>query len=149
MKKILLLLCVTSVLCIMSFFTAHQTVAQNSTIYNNEWIDYSRNYFRMEVVKEGVHRIPYSTLEKFGVALEGNSLKMYHNGQEIPLYLTTTTNLSDGDYIEFYGEKNDGTLDHVGYARRTQGCLGQLASVAFNHRNTMESKQHNTIMIVV
>ncbi len=117
MKKRLLLLYIGIIFCVTSFWTATKAAAQMATIYNNEWIDYSRTYFKIKVVEEGLHEIPYNTLAQFGVALDGNSLKMYHNGQEIPLQISTANTLSDGDYIRFYGEKNDGILDRQLFPR--------------------------------
>ncbi len=86
-----------------------QTFAQE---YANEWIDYSKTYYRFKVTEDKLHRIPYSTLVAEGLPTTGvGAYKIYHKGAEIPLYTSALNNMQDGDYIEFYAQKNDGTYD--------------------------------------
>ncbi len=33
-------------------------------VYNNEWIDYSKTYYKFKVGSDGVYRLPYSLLDK-------------------------------------------------------------------------------------
>ncbi len=80
--------------------------------YPNEWIDYSKNYYKLRISKDGLYRIPYNTLSQSGLAnLSGSGFKMYCKGEEVPIYVSTNGSLSNSDYIEFYGEKNDGEFD--------------------------------------
>ncbi|OWY19755.1 hypothetical protein C7N43_11190 [Sphingobacteriales bacterium UPWRP_1] len=86
--------------------------AQTSAPFNNEWINFDQTYYKIKVAKTGLHRIPYNALSGSGVPTgQGSSYKMYYRGQEIPLYVTTEGSMNTADYIEFYGEKNDGALD--------------------------------------
>lgn len=82
--------------------------------YGNEWIDYSKTYYKFKLGKTSLYRLPYSTLVNAGISpsfLTGTSFKLFRNGQEIPLYVTTNGLFGSGDYIEFYGERNDGKTD--------------------------------------
>lgn len=82
--------------------------------YGNEWIDYSKTYYKFKIAQNGLYRIPYSVLLNTGVSpsfLKGTDFKMFHNGQEVALYVTNSGIFGSGDYIEFYGERNDGKVD--------------------------------------
>ncbi|OWY19782.1 hypothetical protein C7N43_11345 [Sphingobacteriales bacterium UPWRP_1] len=80
--------------------------------YGNEWINYSKTYYKFKVAQDGIIRIPYSTLSGAGLTgLSGSGFKVFFKGQELPVYVTTNGTLGTTDYIEFYGTKNDGQLD--------------------------------------
>lgn len=81
--------------------------------YGNEWIDYSKTYYKFKVGKEGIYHITKATLDAAGIpaTVNGNQFVLYRDGQEVPLYTSTQNTFSAGDYIEFYGRQNDGSLD--------------------------------------
>lgn len=83
------------------------TMAQS---YNNEWIDYSKTYYRFNVGASGFYRINQPILAAAGLgSVQAQHFKMYRNGQEVPLYTSAASGvLSAGGYLEFYGEQNDG-----------------------------------------
>lgn len=89
--------------------------------YGNEWIDYSRTHFKIKVWQDGIYRIPYSTLV---AAIPGISsinpanLVMFHNGQQVPIYISNNTSIGAGDYIEFFGVQNRGEVDSLLYVPR-------------------------------
>ena len=87
--------------------------AQN---FGNEWIDYTKNYYKIKVVREGIYRIPYATLISDPVLaqempLAGSGFVLYNKGRVVPIYVSTNGNFGSNDFIEFYGNKNDGTFD--------------------------------------
>ncbi len=86
-------------------------------LYGNEWIDYNKTYYKFKVGKESIYRIPKAALDAAGIpaTLNGSQFIMYRDGQEIPLYTSTTGAFSSTDYIEFYGLKADGKLDKTLY----------------------------------
>ena len=100
MKKILLFLLLTCGL---------KGLAQ----YNNEWIDYSKTYYKFKVGVTGLHRISQPVLAAAGLgSVPAEQFQLWRNGQEIPLYTTQQTGvLTAADYIEFWGERNDGKPD--------------------------------------
>lgn len=95
-------------ICLKTFFL----IAQTSAPFNNEWIDYDKTYHKIKVGKNGLHRIPYSLLNSSGVPTDNaTAYKLYCKGQEIPIYTSTTGEFGENDFIEFYAERNDGSLD--------------------------------------
>jgi len=101
MKRVLFLFC-----CI---FFAYSVNAQ----YNNEWIDYSNTYYKFKVGANGLYRIPASTLQTAGLGTSPvEQFQLWRNGKEIPIFTSIASGvLSNADYLEFYGEQNDGKPD--------------------------------------
>lgn len=101
MKKILLALLVTC-----SFIAKAQ-------VYNNEWIDYAKTYYKFKVVKDGVYRITQSTLAVAGLgSAPAENFQLWRNGVQVPIYTSVGSGvLSSSDYIEFWGQMNDGKPD--------------------------------------
>lgn len=81
--------------------------------FGNEWIDYSKTYYKFKITKEGIYRIPKSSITSAGIPdfITGNQFVLYRDGQEVPLYVTTPGAMGVGDYIEFYGRGPNGNLD--------------------------------------
>jgi len=77
----------------------------------NEWINFDQTYYKFQSEQTGLHRISYETLVEHGLDLNGSHFKVYMAGQQIPIYVTTSENFGVGDYIEFFGETNDGAFD--------------------------------------
>ncbi len=82
----------------------------------NEWINFSQSYFKIPVAKDGIYKLSYLDLQAAGFPVgttDPTKLQLYHRGVELALYVEGE---GDGqfnpiDFIEFYGQKNDGTLD--------------------------------------
>lgn len=92
--------------------------------YNNSWINYSQQYYKFKVAETGIYRID-STVLADALAIAGTSLssvnpqnfQLFARGVEVPIYIEGEGDGSfDGnDFIEFYGQKNDGWLDEPLY----------------------------------
>ncbi|HVZ98278.1 MAG TPA: C25 family cysteine peptidase [Chitinophagaceae bacterium] len=89
------------------------TTAAFSQTYPNNWIDYSKTYYKFKVGKTGVYRITQSTLNSMGLgSTPAEQFQLWKNGLEVRLYTSVASGpLGSSDYIEFWGEKNDGKLD--------------------------------------
>lgn len=99
------------IICIAITFISYNAKAQN---YYNEWINYNLTYYKFKSAITGIHRIPYSLLREAGIdstKLVGKDFQLIRNGKEVTLFVSTLTLFSNTDYIEFYGEKNDGIPD--------------------------------------
>ncbi len=80
--------------------------------YNDEWIDYSKTFYKFKVGADGLYRITGSQLQSIGLgATPSEQFQLYKNGVQIPLFQSVTGMLGATDYIEFYGTMNDGSLD--------------------------------------
>lgn len=87
------------------------TNAQYNFGYGNSWVDHDKTYYKFISNETGLHRINYSTLAQLGISLNGSAFKLYHKGEEIPIFVTNSGNFGTTDYIEFYGSENDGYFD--------------------------------------
>lgn len=86
-------------------------------VYNNEWVDYSKTYYKLKVGKTGLHRIAQSVLSSAGLGMTpAEYFQLWRNGKQVPIYTSVSTGvLSATDYIEFWGEMNDGRPDRELY----------------------------------
>jgi len=90
----------------MPFFISAQT-------YGNEWIDYSETHYKIKVAEDGLYKLTRDVLEASGypIPIIGNEIAIYHNGNLVPIYMSQNGIWNSTDYLYFYGEKNDGSLD--------------------------------------
>ena len=81
--------------------------------YNNEWIDYSKTYYKFPVAKDGLYRITKSALQAAGLDnTPAEYFQLWRNGTQMPLYTSVTSGILDAaGYLEFWGEMNDGKPD--------------------------------------
>jgi hypothetical protein len=80
--------------------------------FGNEWIDYSKTYYKFKISEDGIYRIPANSLQLSGVdmsRLNESSVQIFHKGAEIPVHVQM--NGSAVDYLEFYASKNTGIMD--------------------------------------
>ncbi len=100
---------------IILFFCAND-IAGQSNIFQNEWIDYQQTYYKIKLHKDGLYRIDKELLEQYNLPTDQpKGYQLFHKGKEIPIYASTNGSFGTNDYIEFYGEKNDGELDALLY----------------------------------
>ncbi|MCX6167732.1 MAG: C25 family cysteine peptidase [Ignavibacteriales bacterium] len=84
---------------------------------SNDWIDYSTEYLKFAIPKDGIYRITYDDFTNYGVnpsAINPKTFKLFLKGNQIPIYVNGEDDLTfdKGDYIEFWGEKNYGDKDY-------------------------------------
>ena len=89
--------------------------------YGNEWIDFNKEYYKVTLAEDGIYRLTYDDLLQAGFPIGSNSatpvdprrIQLFHRGQEIAIRIEGENDavFDPGDYIEFYGQRNDGTLD--------------------------------------
>ena len=93
------------------------SLSAGAQVYNNEWIDYNKTYYKFKVAVTGLYRISQTTLASIGLEnTNADHFQLWRNGEEVPLY-TSVQNapLNSGAYIEFWGEMNDGKPDNPLY----------------------------------
>ena len=84
------------------------------TLYGNEWINYEKTYYKIQVAEDGLYRLSYASLFNAGIplgAIPGNQFQLYHNGNLTPLYVTSNGLFGANDFIEFFGEQNRSQID--------------------------------------
>ncbi|RYZ20277.1 MAG: hypothetical protein EOO16_17260, partial [Chitinophagaceae bacterium] len=98
--------------------------------YYNEWIDHSKTYYKFKVGANGLFRIPQATLQASGLGgVPAQQFQLWRNGNEVPLYTSVASGpLAGGDYIEFWGQMNDGRPDSLLY-RETKYQLNKKWSL--------------------
>ena len=89
--------------------------------YENSWINYSQPYYKFKISQEGIYRINRQTLLFAGVQVTGSDprkIQIFHNGVEQFIYIEGENDgvFDAADFIEFYADKNDGSLDSKLYA---------------------------------
>jgi hypothetical protein len=96
---------------ILAGYTAH------TQAYNNEWINYSRTYYKFKVGITGLYRISQPTLAAAGIgSAPAEQFQLWRNGQQVAIYTSVQTGvMGASDYIEFWGEANDGKPDNILY----------------------------------
>ncbi|MCW3074941.1 MAG: hypothetical protein JWP69_2010 [Flaviaesturariibacter sp.] len=90
-------------------------------VYNNEWIDFDKTYYKFKVGGNGLRRIPQTTLAAAGLGtVPAEHFQLWRNGAEVPIYTSATTGgLGANGYIEFWGQMNDGSPDRALYRDQT------------------------------
>ncbi len=80
---------------------------------NNSWIDYSKTYYKFKMAADNISRIPQSTLASAGLGtINADHFQLWKNGQQVRLFTSiSAAPLGTTDYIEFWGEMNDGKPD--------------------------------------
>lgn len=84
--------------------------------YTNEWIRPGQVYYRIPVAKKGIYKLTYADLQTAGVpvaAIDPRLIQLFHRGKEQSILVKGQSDavLNTDDYIEFFGQANDGTLD--------------------------------------
>ncbi len=111
-KNFLFVLC-----CIISQLSLAQP-------YGNEWINYNQKYLKIQLVKDGIYRLNFNSIYPHLVAmnidtanLDPRNFQLFGRGQEQYIYVAGENDghFDAGDYIEFYGEHNDGWFDSLLY----------------------------------
>lgn len=99
---------------VLAFGLQATVQAQSPTPYGNEWIDYNKTYYKLKVVNTGLHRLSHGFLDSLGLAgTNPQHFQLFRRGKEVAIHVAGEADgrLDREDFIEFYGERNDGRLD--------------------------------------
>ncbi|TAL60517.1 MAG: hypothetical protein EPN85_07050 [Bacteroidetes bacterium] len=88
--------------------------------YWNEWINFSQQYYKIPVSQNGIYRMDSLTLSGAGIqlsAVDPRNLQLFFRGQEQYVFVKGEADgiFNSSDYLEFYGQKNEGSLDSTLY----------------------------------
>ncbi len=101
MKKILL----ASIILLLAFNSNAQ--------FNNSWIDYTKTYYRFKLAKDTLSRIYQPVLASAGLgSVPAENFQLWRNGKQVRMFTSVATGvLGTGDFLEFWGQMNDGHPD--------------------------------------
>lgn len=88
----------------------------------SNWYTYNQTYYKILTAKDGIYRITPEVLAANGVnvnAIDPRTIRLYHRGKEVAVSLVGQEDGSfdSEDYLDFYGLRNDGTLDSLLYTK--------------------------------
>ena len=91
----------------------------NTFLHQDAWLQPEddanyREFIKIKVAEEGIYRVDYADLATLGFNfLNENEIQLYRRGVEQAIFIEGNGDgfNTAGDYIEFYGEKNDGEQD--------------------------------------
>ena len=89
------------------------SLSAGAQLYNNEWIDYSKTYYKFRIGVSGIYRINQAALVSIGLDnTNADHFQLWRNGEQVPIY-TSAQNaaLGSSGYIEFWADNNDGKPD--------------------------------------
>jgi hypothetical protein len=80
------------------------------------WINFNQSYYKIKTGQDGIYRISYSDLQQAGFPVEQvdpRRIQLFHRGVEQAIFVEgqLDARFDPQDFIEFYGKRNDGTLD--------------------------------------
>ncbi len=106
----------TALLSFLFLFSSLQAqmIINGQTLYGNEWINHSQDYYKLYVHEDGMYRISQQALVDAGIpvgAINAGDFQLYAMGNQVPIYASTGGTLGSSDYIEFYGKENLGEMD--------------------------------------
>ena len=103
--------------------------------FGNEWIDYSKKYYSFKVSADGVYRLDYSMLAASGVPVSSiapDEFQIFGFEEEQQIWVEDggDGSFDTGDYILFFGQRNNTWLDSMMYENPNQ-----VANKYFPHYN--------------
>jgi hypothetical protein len=102
----------TLILIFFALFLVREGYSQSA----ESWINYSQSYYKIPVGEDGIYRLTYSDLQEAGFpvdVVDPGFIQLFHRGVEQAIYVEgeTDSRFDVADFIEFFGRRNDGTLD--------------------------------------
>jgi uncharacterized protein involved in high-affinity Fe2+ transport len=132
-----------------------QMVVGTDTLYGNEWIDYNRTYYKIQVAQDGIYRIDYQILASAGLPLgsiSGNAWRLYRAGRQEPIFVSTDGPWASGEVIEFWGERNRSSLDQhlfdtpeADLLNPWYGLFGDSTAYFLTWENTTPALRYTTV----
>ncbi len=113
MNKPRLFIALIAVIVHCSLLIVHCAKAQR---FGNEWIVNNQQYYKISIGEDGIYQLDYATLQQAGfpvVSVDPRRVQLFFRGveQAIEVRGQQDARFNPEDYIRFYGQRNDGTLD--------------------------------------
>lgn len=98
---------------LLTIVTATAAIGAHAQQFTNDWIDFSQDYYRLDIPQTGVYRVSRSQLEAAGVpvgSFNPQNIQLYQNGKQVACRVGGERQ-GLFDYIEFFAEGNNGWFD--------------------------------------
>ena len=94
------------------FLTGGTARAQSGPV-GNEWIVPGQQYYKVKVLREGLHKLDYQYLTRAGISgVAPREFQLWRRGRQMAIYVGGNPNTLDANtFIQFYGRMNDAALD--------------------------------------
>ncbi len=111
-------------------FRAKHKVSSNLDSLGS-WIDYSKTYYKLALIKDGIYRITYNDLISYGIVpstINPKTIKIFRKGNQLPLFVSGEDDLvfNENDYIEFWCEKNYGAGNYRDIVQQGQDYINYM-----------------------
>lgn len=95
-------------------------ISSHAQTFGNEWINFQQDYYKIQVAADGIYRLGYTDLQNAGFPVDNinpKHIQLWFRGEERAILVEGEDDGSfdNGDFIEFYGQQNDGWLDGFMY----------------------------------
>ena len=108
-----------AIIFIFIAFIANSQSVYNTYTHQDTWLPSSsatpKSFVKIKITEKGIHRLFYNDLMATGFSFATKeNIQLFRRGIEQPVHIETNGDglfNSSNDYIEFYGDKNDGKLD--------------------------------------
>jgi len=131
---------------LLFLFLLYLSTPVSSQPFGNEWINYSQSYYKVYIYSTGVYRIGYNALLNGGFpvgSINPKNIQVFNKGVEQYVYISgeSDNTFDPGDYIEFYGERNDGSFDLPLYTN-PEGPANKAISLSVIRRPILSHGTH-------
>ena len=111
--------CFTAVLLVI-FPVRTQAQSSPNDPDPTRWINYAQSYYKIPIAETGIYRLTTAELQQAGVPVQQitpNTIQLFHRGVEQAIYIDGEADgrFDAGDFLEFYGQRNDGAPDSLLY----------------------------------
>lgn len=101
---------------VSSLFLIVFSVGFSQQKYGNEWIDFSKEYYKIPVGEDGFYKLTYNDLINQNIpinTIDPRSLKLYFRGEECAIEVNGEQDgvFNPQDVVSFYGIKNRGGFE--------------------------------------
>ncbi|UOG73497.1 C25 family cysteine peptidase [Hymenobacter tibetensis] len=102
---------------VVGVLTARPVAAQTASLFGNEWIVPSQQYYKIKITKDALYRIDQQYLAQAGISgVNPQRIQLWRRGRELAIYGGGNQSTLDATtFFEFYGQRNDGKLDQAIY----------------------------------
>ena len=124
--------CFLLLFCVLPASVSAQMWNGQDTLYGNEWIDFSKTYFKIKVAEDGIYRVNYQILADAGFPLDqvpADQFRLYAYGRQVAIFSSTDGLFAPGDFFEFYGEKNRDEVDRFLFEQPEEQNLSSQISL--------------------